>query len=60
MSTYKYLHTNQKKIFTETNICKKKEMVNILGSEIRLYFLDFPDNNICSDKNRWCRSIRLY
>lgn len=46
MSTYKYLHTNQKKIFTETNICKKKEMINILGSEIRLYFLDFPDNNI--------------
>ena len=46
MSIYKSLYTNQKKIFTETNACKQKEMFNILCSEIRLYFMDFMDNNI--------------
>jgi hypothetical protein len=46
MSTYKCLNTKQIKVFTETNECKQKEMLNILCSEIRLYFLDNTDNNI--------------
>ena len=44
MREYKYLYPEHKNTFTETNICKKKEMINILCSEIRLFFID--NNNI--------------
>ena len=45
MFIYKSLNTNHKNVFTETNICKKNEMINSLCSEIRLFFLDFVDNH---------------